>query len=381
MSDGSRAKLSKEYSTLQRHFEELESKLDQRIGELTAEINGKNQELNEARGSARTAAEKREESMKLLQDRVSAANAKVSDLNKLLANTQSDGKRGAAELSEKLDVAYTLNEELQSKLGTLFESTKKLERELEVMKNNMLRMNDNLDEARNAEKNARAETRGLTGELHEARRGMEDEASKMAKKLAKLSEDLSRSRKVSQGLEKEVERLGGQMEQEVVKTKDLEDERDELRAKVKAFEENVKSSTLTLKESPGSKGDKAQLKELRTILAGKDDEITNLQATVHRECMERTAILERLKELQAKTSTGSAKVAPSRSAMSPTAPEFTPKTFNPTTPPKGDDEAGGGADARASQQWTSGSGGRGGRGRGRGGRNRGRRKGGTMVDG
>ena len=324
--------------------------------------------------------------MKLLKDRLDAANAKISDLNKMLGSSQAKGKKETQDLTEKLGAMKGLNEELQSKLEVSLASAKELEKELEVMKNSMVKMAENLDEARNAEKDARAGARGLVAELQEERdqskRTMEAEASKAEKKVAKLTEYLERSKEVARGLEKEVKRLGGQLGEEVAKTKGATEERDELRARVKALEDEAQASASALKEIEGSE---AEAKELRTILSGKDEEIANLQATVHRECMERTAILERLKDLQAKTGVGgTAKVvpsAPSGSTMSPTAPEFRPKAFTPTTPPK-DDADGDDSEVRASQQWMSGSGGRaGGRGRGRGGRNRGRRKGGTMVDG
>jgi chromosome segregation ATPase len=104
-----------ESAELQGLLNGLEAKADGRIGDLTKEVNSKSTELErvreelsaelkDARNSARTAAQKREEAMQLLEDRLDAANLKISDLNALLQGEREgrgDGEKAAGMLQEE----------------------------------------------------------------------------------------------------------------------------------------------------------------------------------------------------------------------------------------------------------------------------------------
>jgi len=350
----------------------LESKADDRIGGLTKEVNDKNaelervrgeltSELSDARNSARTAAQKREDAMELLEGRLDSANKKIADLNDLLSGEREgrgDGEKEAEKLREELKGVTkdlgTKTKKLGIMEGVMVElknGNKKFEEELSGMKSSMVKMSENLDESRNKEKDIRAEVRGLKAEndtLRQSAVDLEEDKKGLRKEVEGLREELGRGDVLRRGMEKEARRLGGIAEELEDKVRKLEDEASK---KGETAGDDLKSA-------------KEEATRLAAILVEKDKVIVDLQSMVHRECMERTAILEKLKVLQ-QGGGDPGEIAAER------------KVYTPTTPPKEKETM------QAQQQWTGSGRGRGGRGRG--GRNgkggRGRRKGGTFSEG
>ncbi len=347
--------ISSTHASLETEFATLQSSTDAQVHSLTMEVNSGNEKISELklaekavrdelilhRSSARTAAENREREMMVLQQRLDAANKKISDLNELLS-TKVAGDR-TIELTAEIDDLRSSMDGLTAENAQLKASLSSATKSLDVTRSD-------LSDERATTLNINAEVNLLRAELQKERdtnakrgsaiRNLElevDEAKGEAAKAALVSKSLetevaSLNSKLNETLASHsstVDSLHDQvrlLEQSLVNMTDV---RDNIKVELDAV--NLKLSQVVNASPAAIQSLESELVQLRTTLASKDDEITRLQATVHRECMERTAILEKLKALQAIPPGTRITNAQPASPLVPTTP---PKNLNESSPDK-----------------------------------------------